>query len=210
MKLISLNRYISLLILIISFLPLHAEEEIDIWNKENKENINSNQNINSTNITATPKINIPTQINNNIEIENEISKASQDIKIFGIYDPAENDFDLNENSVIDSSIKEVYINRSTGETLTETIGKLSIADDDIIIQSEENANKDDGWFSGDFPTYSQTTNKPAIEKQFPAKKDTIIQNEKPVLVESFPKREMRKKKNWKNIFNICTILVSDN
>ena len=45
MKLISLNRYISLLILIISFLPLHAEEEIDIWNKENKENSNSNQNI---------------------------------------------------------------------------------------------------------------------------------------------------------------------
>ena len=45
MKLTSLNRYISLLILIISFLPLHAEEEIDIWNKENKENINSNQNI---------------------------------------------------------------------------------------------------------------------------------------------------------------------
>ena len=72
MKLISLNKYISLLILIISFLPLHAEEEIDIWKKKNKENSNSNQNINSTNITATPKIIIPKQTNNNIEIENEI------------------------------------------------------------------------------------------------------------------------------------------
>ena len=37
MKLISLNKYISLLILFILFKPLHAEEEIDIWNKEIKE-----------------------------------------------------------------------------------------------------------------------------------------------------------------------------
>ena len=109
---------------------------------------------------------------------------------------------FSENSVTDSLIKEVYINRSTGETLTETIEDLSIANNDIKAQSEESANKDDGWFSGDFPTYSQTTNKPAIEKQFPVQKDTIIQNEKPVLVESSPKLEMTKKKNWKNIFNI--------
>ncbi len=112
MKLISLNRYISLLILIISFLPSHAEEEIDIWNKENKEISNPNQDTNSTNITATPKVIIPTQTDNNIEIENEISKASQDIKIFGIYDPAENDFDLNmwsttEAEDIRSSIKRI-------------------------------------------------------------------------------------------------------
>ena len=124
MKLISLNRYISLLILIISFLPLHAEEEIDIWNKENKENINSNQNINSTNITATPKINIPNQINNNIEIENEISKASQDIKIFGIYDPAENDFDLNMWSTTEAEDIRSSIKRINKIQLSNTATKL--------------------------------------------------------------------------------------
>ena len=124
MKLISLNRYISLLILIISFLPLHAEEEIDIWNKENKENSNSNQNINSTNITATPKINIPTQINNNIEIENEISKASQDIKIFGIYDPAENDFDLNMWSTTEAEDIRSSIKRINKIQLSNTATKL--------------------------------------------------------------------------------------
>ena len=37
MKLISLNKNISLLILLILFKPLYAEEEIDIWNKEVKE-----------------------------------------------------------------------------------------------------------------------------------------------------------------------------
>ena len=63
---------------------------------------------------------------------------------------------FSENSVTDSLIKEVYVNRSTGETLTERIEELSIANNDIKVQSEESTNKDDGWFSGDFPTYSQT------------------------------------------------------
>ncbi len=114
MKLISLNRYISLLILLISFslLPLHAEEEIDIWNKEKKEKSNLNENVDKENITSTPKIVISNQTNNNIEIENEIVKASENIKIFGIYDPAENDFDLNmwtatEAEDIRSSIKRI-------------------------------------------------------------------------------------------------------
>jgi len=124
MKLISLNKYISLLILIISFLPLHAEEEIDIWNKKNKENSNSNQNINSTNITATPKIIIPKQTNNNIEIENEISKASQDIKIFGIYDPAENDFDLNMWSTTEAEDIRSSIKRINKIQLSNTATKL--------------------------------------------------------------------------------------
>ena len=43
MKLNSLNRYISSLILIISFLPLYAEEQIDIWNKDKKKNSEINK-----------------------------------------------------------------------------------------------------------------------------------------------------------------------
>ena len=96
MKSRSLNKYISLLILFISFQPLHAEEEIDIWNQEIKEksqivkpdNNNSNDTINS-------KVFQTSQTNNNIKIEDEILENSQDIKISGIYDPAENNFDLN-------------------------------------------------------------------------------------------------------------------
>jgi len=122
MKLISLNRYISLLILIISFLPLHAEEEIDIWNKENS---NSNQNTNSVNnITATPKIIIPTETNSSIQIENEISKVSQDIKIFGIYDPAENDFDLNMWSTTEAEDIRSSIKRINKIQLSNTAEKL--------------------------------------------------------------------------------------
>ena len=124
MKLTSLNRYISLLILIFSFLPLQAEEEIDIWNKEKKENPNSNQNIDNSNITTVPKIIITTETNNNIEIENEISRASQDIKIFGIYDPAENDFDLNMWSATKAEDVRSSVNRINKIKLSNTATKL--------------------------------------------------------------------------------------
>ncbi len=124
MKLTSLNRYISLLILIISFLPLQAEEEIDIWNKEKKENPNSNQNIDNSNITTVPKIIITTETNNNIEIENEISRASQNIKIFGIYDPAENDFDLNMWSATKAEDVRSSVNRINKIKLSSTATKL--------------------------------------------------------------------------------------
>ena len=109
---------------------------------------------------------------------------------------------LNEKSIQDSLIEEIYVNKSTGEILTERIGESSITNDDLNIQTEIDSNQDDGWFSGDFPTYSETQNKSAIENQLPVKIDTIIHKEKPVLVESLLKPKKSRKKNWKNIFNI--------
>jgi hypothetical protein len=54
MKLKSLNKYISFLILFISFQPLYAEKEIDIWNKEIKE---KSQTIKPDNNTSNNTIN---------------------------------------------------------------------------------------------------------------------------------------------------------
>ena len=62
MKLISLNKNISLLILLILFQPLYAEEEIDIWNKEIKEK---------------SEITIPNNNPSNNTINSEIFKKSQ-------------------------------------------------------------------------------------------------------------------------------------
>ena len=93
MKLKSLNKFIGFLILILLFQPLNGEEEIDIWNKEAKEKSEIKKVDNSNKIISN-SINA-TKINNNIKIENEILNSSEDIKIFGIYDPAENNFDLN-------------------------------------------------------------------------------------------------------------------
>ena len=95
MKLKSLNKYISLIILFLSFSSLSAEEKIDIWGKEKKKNPTENSEINSINAEGDEKkidINKPV---NKIKIENEILVASETPKVFGIYDPAENNFDLN-------------------------------------------------------------------------------------------------------------------
>ncbi len=113
MKLSSLNKYIGLLILLISFQTLHSEEEIDIWNKEikKKSSIVENENTSSKK-TINSEIFKKSQSNNKIKIEDEILEVSENVKIFGIYDPAENDFDLNmwsqtEAENVRSSIKRI-------------------------------------------------------------------------------------------------------
>ena len=78
--------------------------------------------------------------------------------------------------------------------LTERIGDSTITEEyDLSGLSKEN---DDGWFSGEFPTYSETKNKSPIEDQRPMKKDTIVQKEKPVFVESLSTQDNKNVKNW--------------
>ena len=126
MKLKSLNSYISSLILIILFLPLQAEEEIDIWNKEIKKKdseINKpvddklDKNINLNSISQE-------RVEDKIEIENRILENSQDAKIFGIYDPAEHDFDLNMWSKTDAEDVRSSLVRIKKIKLSNTATKL--------------------------------------------------------------------------------------
>ena len=103
MKLKSLNRYISFFVLCISFLPLCAEEEIDIWSKENKENSeNPKIKIDSSNKTLNTEVFNKSKINNEIKIENEISGNLRDAELFGIYEPANSNFNLNMWSQTDA------------------------------------------------------------------------------------------------------------
>jgi hypothetical protein len=125
MKLKSLNKYISLLILVISFLPVKAENEIDIWNKEKKikSEINAVEK-NSPNTTVNTKVFSTNNINNNIKVENKILDDSQKIKIFGIYDPAENDFNLNMWSSTKAEDIRSSIKRINKIKLSDTSKKL--------------------------------------------------------------------------------------
>ena len=111
---------------------------------------------------------------------------------------------INERSIGDSLLEEIYINRSTGELLTEKIGEQArIKNNDLdSLYKKQDKDEDDGWFSGEFPTYSDTKKESPIPSQQPIKIDTVIQIEKPVLVESLSKNKKNKLKNWKNIFNI--------
>ena len=80
MKLISLNRYIGFLILFLSFLPLHAEEEIDIWNNDTKQKKPESikPDINNSNTTLNFEILSKPNTNNSIKIEDQILDDSKD------------------------------------------------------------------------------------------------------------------------------------
>ena len=125
MKLKSLNKLLSFLILF-TFCPLlNAEEEIDIWNKAKKEKskiiIQNEKNLNTINNSPISNTN---NINNDIKIDDKISDSTKNIKIFGIYDPSENGFDLNMWSQTEAEDVKSSFNRINKIKLSNTAAKL--------------------------------------------------------------------------------------
>ena len=99
MKLKSFNLYCLLIIFLFST-PLKSEDEIDIWKKSNTEEKQSTQINKKIKKEETQKLNFDSiktiELNQKIEITDEsLKENSQEAKVFGIYDPADNDFDLN-------------------------------------------------------------------------------------------------------------------
>ena len=80
------------------FTPLKSEDKIDIWNnkdkkqKTNVQEVTDEKNLQKLNLDSIKKI----ELNQNIKIEDSsLNNNSTQSKVFGIYDPAENDFNLN-------------------------------------------------------------------------------------------------------------------
>ena len=125
MKLKSLNRYISLLIIIFFLLPVSAEEEIDIWNKKIQKNSEEKLPDNSIlNNTINSEAFSSSVENNSILVDNKIFNTNQDVKIFGIYDPAENNFNLNMWSSSQADNIRSSIERINKITLSNTSKKI--------------------------------------------------------------------------------------
>jgi hypothetical protein len=136
MKLKSLIKYIGLIILTISFSHLLAEEEINIWNKEKKDNlIEKNLEINSPDVAIDLDKIDTNRINNKIQIkiENEALDFSKIPKVFGIYDPEENNFDLNMWSSTKAEdlkaslkrIKKLKLSKTSNEILEKILLSIS-------------------------------------------------------------------------------------
>ena len=123
MKSKSFNRYIGLLILILNFLPLHSEEEIDIWSKNQQDQIESTEQNTSLKPSINKKI-FNNSENNKVEIENEILENNEDEKIYGIYDPAKNDYDLNMWSQTNDEDVRLSIKRINKIKLSKTAEKI--------------------------------------------------------------------------------------
>ena len=94
----SSNCLYCLLIVFLHFTPLKSEEKIDIWS--NKEKKISSENKKRNNVQSSQELNLKSiktiELNQDIEIEGSpIDRDTKESKIFGIYDPADNDFNLN-------------------------------------------------------------------------------------------------------------------
>ena len=115
MKLKSFKYFYCLLIALLYLTSVKGEEKIDIWKNKSKKQVIQNENLNNDKDSQELNLeNIKTiKLNQNIEIEDSsLVNSTKEIKVFGIYDPAENDFDLNMWSTtnaneIKSSLKRI-------------------------------------------------------------------------------------------------------
>ncbi len=186
MKLKSLNKLIGFLILLTLCLHVKAEEQIDIWNKTKK---NDPQKIiqDNTNSSTSKNSNIlnTSTVNNNIEIENTNFDLSEESKIFGIYEPAENNFDLNMWSQTDAEkvrssfkrINKIKLSNTATRLFESTI--LSIAHPPKGMEDKEFINLKMNW---------------------------LIENKKIELVEKF----LKNNKTFPNKKRMIQYLVDDN
>ena len=126
----------GLSIIFLFSLPLQSEEKIDIWkNKDKKEKILEQKNLGDQkkkeviNLKKSQKI----EINQKIEIEDTFSSEDKEQQIFGIYDPAENNFNLNMWSAtkaedVRSSLKrlrEIKLSKTSTEILENILLSFS-------------------------------------------------------------------------------------
>ena len=102
---------------------LQSEDKIDIWkNKDKKEksleqkNLGEQKKKDKINLKESQKI----KIDQKIEIDDDLSPNDKDQQIFGIYDPAENNFDLNMWSTTRAEDVKSSLKRLRGIKLSKT------------------------------------------------------------------------------------------
>ena len=166
MKLKSFNYFLGLLVILL-FSPLSGEEKIDIW-KDNKKKdvtteikkINKKKVLKNSNLKAI-------DTNQKIKIEEDLLNSNDEKKIFGIYEPADYNLDLNMWST--TKAEDV---RSSLKRLNKI--KLSKSSNEILEAI---------LFSFSYPPNGMT------EKEFVNLKiDWLVRNNRVDLIESFLKQ----------------------
>ena len=127
MKLKSFNYLLSLLITLLFFTTLKSEDKIDIWknNKDNNQKV-ENKVINKEDVSQ--QLNLESirtiESNQNIQIDNESLDNNIEPKVFGIYDPADNDFNLNMWSSTKAEDIKLSLKRLEKIDLSETANQI--------------------------------------------------------------------------------------
>ena len=126
---------LALIFAALIFSPLKGEDKIDIWkNKKNNGNIDSNQsNTVNKNDDIKPNLAEPVEANQDILITDGVIDNSQEIKVFGVYDPADYDFNLNMWSTTKAEdvrssikrIKKINLSKTSNEILEKVLLSFS-------------------------------------------------------------------------------------
>ncbi|MDA9703213.1 hypothetical protein N9U73_00055 [Candidatus Pelagibacter bacterium] len=134
---ISKNSKILLVVIFAAliFSPLKGEDKIDIWkNKKKNGNIESNQ---SNTVTKKndikPNLAEPVEANQDILITDGVIDNSREIKVFGVYDPADYNFNLNMWSTTKAEdvrssikrIKKINLSKTSNEILENVLLSFS-------------------------------------------------------------------------------------
>ena len=190
MRLLNLTKYLYLIIyLSILITPLKAEEEsVDIWKKKTSEEY---QDVPlDINKKKSAKIKIDSKkkenLNSKINITKRIDNGEKNIKLFGLFDPEKNNFNLN------------MWTKSNGKDVKDTfmrINKINLSSsaEDIFINT--------------IMTYSYSPNKNLSEEEFlNLKVDWLISNNKDELL----KELLKKNDNFESKKKIIQHLVDKN
>ena len=126
---------LALIFTVLIFSPLKGEDKIDIWkNKKKNGNIESNQSntvIKKNDIK--PNLAEPVEANQDILITDGAIDNSREIKVFGVYDPADYNFNLNMWSTTKAEdvrssikrIKKINLSKTSNEILENVLLSFS-------------------------------------------------------------------------------------
>ncbi len=118
MKLSDLNKLFYLLIILINFSTLHAENEIDIWKKNGSSDLNNKETKEEKKLQS-PLINKNNITTNNIIQEQNPSEFNERL-LYGIWDPDKYNFELTMWSKTDGKNIQKTISRINKLELSET------------------------------------------------------------------------------------------
>ena len=151
------------------------------------------------------------------EKESRSRSAFMEKSVAPVLDGEFKDFTLrkiDQTSSMDTLVEEIYVDQTTGATITELIGdsviigtthrdnnmsQLILDRDDIFSEIQPEAKEDDGWFSGKFPAYKKTNSESPLHKEMEKPLDSLIQKTKPVLVESLNDKKKNKRVGWRGV-----------
>ena len=141
MKLSDLNKLIFFLIIFINISFTHAEEEVDIWKKNNTDSLNEEEKKIENKIQS-PLINKNKITTNNI-IQEQNSTDVENTLLYGIWDPDKYNFELSMWSQTDGKNIEKTISRINKLDLSETAENILLNTLFSYAYAPENLNEKD-------------------------------------------------------------------